>query len=97
MEKFRLGPLVQRKFALTTKGTAVNHQNRKDARSVTKHAGAASVGVTQPKPGHKLGSRLRRDIVGEGPKKRGTAFDPINTALSDADQSAAFNNSGGRE
>lgn len=74
----------------------MSHQNRKDARVVTKHAGHASVGVVRNKPGHKLGKRLHADIVGEGPKKRGTAFDPINTGLSDTAQAATFNATGGR-
>lgn len=76
----------------------MSHQNRKDARVVTKHAGQASVGVVRNKPGHKLGKRLHADIVGEGgPKSRGAAFDPVHTGLSDTAQAAAFNASAGRE
>ncbi len=89
---------------------ARNLQSRSDSRSVTRHAGAASVGVTrQRNSGRKLGNRLRQDIVGEGPVDRnktefarvnddaGNVFKPIDTGLSNDEQSAAFNNSGGRE
>ena len=79
--------------------------------SVTKHAGAASVGATHHKnPGRKLGSkRLSADLAGEGPVDRnktefarvnddaGNVFKPIDTGLSNDEQSAAFNNSSGRE
>lgn len=78
--------------------------------SVTKHAGAASVGATHYKnSGRKLGNRLRQDLTGEGPVDRnktefarvnadaGNVFKPIDTGLSNDDQAAAFNNSSGRE
>ena len=79
--------------------------------SVTKHAGAASVGATHYKnSGRKLGSkRLGADLVGEGSIDRnrtefaranadaGNVFKPIDTGLSNDDQAAAFNNSSGRE
>ena len=46
----------------------MTHQLRgDDARVVCKHF-VASVGTSKRKPGHKLGNRLRKDIVGEGPK-----------------------------
>ena len=67
-----------------------------DARVVTKHAGADSVGATKRRSGHKLGKRLHADIVGEGPKKPPNVFDAVDTGLSDTAQAATFNATGGR-
>ena len=52
----------------------MSHQFRKDARVVGQHA-VASLGTSKRKPGFKLGNRLRKDVVGEGPRKPPTAFD----------------------
>jgi len=72
------------------RGNPMSLQYRPDARVIGKHS-VASVGTAKRKPGHKLGNRLRKDIIGEGPRRNDTAFAPIDTGLTDAQQAATYN------
>lgn len=72
----------------------MSHQYRgDDARVIGKHS-IASVGVSKREPGFKLGNRLKRDLVGEGPKKPADAFtnpgSTQGTAMALADQQGQF-------
>ena len=90
----------------------MSHQNRgDDARVISKHV-APSVGTSRRRAGSKLGDRLKKDIVGEGPtlqgaafqprskqpvpKLQGAAFQPVGGDIRNADQAAAYNASGGK-
>ena len=74
----------------------MSHQFRSDARVVGKHA-TDSVGTSKRRSGHRLGNQLRKDIVGEGPRKQDdTAFAPLDTGLTNAQQAATYNATNGK-